>query len=496
MGDICDIIKSGFKNKGGIKMKHLRKTKIVGTIGPASENKLEELFAAGLNVTRVNYSHGSWDEQSEKTENIIRLRKELDIPVALLLDMKGPEIRTGVLETGNEKVTIEEGQEFTFVNDDIIGNNTKTSISYKELYKDVKVGGTLLVDDGALEFEITEIKGKDIVCKALNTGRLGSRKTMNVPGVKVDLPALTQKDIDDITEGIKRGFDYIAASFVRKASDVIALRNLLDSNGGERVKIISKIENQEGIDNFEEILELSDGIMVARGDMGVEIPMEQVPIVQKRFIKRCNQVGKPVITATQMLESMTSNPRPTRAEVSDVANAVYDTTGAIMLSGECAMGKYPVECVQAMSKISKAIEADTNYWKRFNKNATSADFNDIESHVAYTTCVTAQNMKAAGIVAYTHKGDSVRKLAGFGAGCPIFAITDDEKTFNQLSVSFNVVPVLVMGEKTIEDTICKGIEKIKADELVEAGDVLVISGGSKILPNASENKVFGGMVRI
>ena len=475
--------------------KVLRKTKIVGTIGPASQSEemLTKLMNAGLNVTRINFSHGGYEENGEKIETIKKVRSALNRPVALLLDTKGPEIRTGVLETGNEKVTIEE---FTFVNDDIIGNNTKTSISYKELYKDVKVGGTLLVDDGALEFEITEIKGKDIVCKALNTGRLGSRKTMNVPGVKVDLPALTQKDIDDITEGIKRGFDYIAASFVRKASDVIALRNLLDSNGGERVKIISKIENQEGIDNFEEILELSDGIMVARGDMGVEIPMEQVPIVQKRFIKRCNQVGKPVITATQMLESMTSNPRPTRAEVSDVANAVYDTTGAIMLSGECAMGKYPVECVQAMSKISKAIEADTNYWKRFNKNATSADFNDIESHVAYTTCVTAQNMKAAGIVAYTHKGDSVRKLAGFGAGCPIFAITDDEKTFNQLSVSFNVVPVLVMGEKTIEDTICKGIEKIKADELVEAGDVLVISGGSKILPNASENKVFGGMVRI
>lgn len=478
--------------------KVLRKTKIVGTIGPASQSEemLTKLMNAGLNVTRINFSHGGYEENGEKIETIKKVRSALNRPVALLLDTKGPEIRTGVLETGNEKVTIEEGQEFTFVNDDIIGNNTKTSISYKELYKDVKVGGTLLVDDGALEFEITEIKGKDIVCKALNTGRLGSRKTMNVPGVKVDLPALTQKDIEDITEGIKRGFDYIAASFVRKASDVIALRNLLDSNGGERVKIISKIENQEGIDNFEEILELSDGIMVARGDMGVEIPMEQVPIVQKRFIKRCNQVGKPVITATQMLESMTSNPRPTRAEVSDVANAVYDTTGAIMLSGECAMGKYPVECVQAMSKISKAIEADTNYWKRFNKNATSADFNDIESHVAYTTCVTAQNMKAAGIVAYTHKGDSVRKLAGFGAGCPIFAITDDEKTFNQLSVSFNVVPVLVMGEKTIEDTICKGIEKIKADELVEAGDVLVISGGSKILPNASENKVFGGMVRI
>ena len=478
--------------------KVLRKTKIVGTIGPASQSEemLTKLMNAGLNVTRINFSHGGYEENGEKIETIKKVRSALNRPVALLLDTKGPEIRTGVLETGNEKVTIEEGQEFTFVNDDIIGNNTKTSISYKELYKDVKVGGTLLVDDGALEFEITEIKGKDIVCKALNTGRLGSRKTMNVPGVKVDLPALTQKDIDDITEGIKRGFDYIAASFVRKAADVTAIRNFLNENGGERVIFLSIIEYQEGIDNFEEILELSDGIMVARGDMGVEIPMEQVPIVQKRFIKRCNQVGKPVITATQMLESMTSNPRPTRAEVSDVANAVYDTTGAIMLSGECAMGKYPVECVQAMSKISKAIEADTNYWKRFNKNATSADFNDIESHVAYTTCVTAQNMKAAGIVAYTHKGDSVRKLAGFGAGCPIFAITDDEKTFNQLSVSFNVVPVLVMGEKTIEDTLCKGIEKIKADELVEAGDVLVISGGSKILPNASENKVFGGMVRI
>lgn len=478
--------------------KVLRKTKIVGTIGPASQSEemLTKLMNAGLNVTRINFSHGGYEENGEKIETIKKVRKALKRPVALLLDTKGPEIRTGVLETGNEKVVIEEGQEFTFVNDDIIGNNTKTSISYKELYKDVSVGGTLLVDDGALEFQITEIKGKDIVCKALNTGKLGSRKTMNVPGVKVDLPALTQKDIDDITEGIKRGFDYIAASFVRKASDVMALRNLLDSNGGERVKIISKIENQEGIDNFEEILALSDGIMVARGDMGVEIPMEQVPIVQKRFIKRCNQVGKPVITATQMLESMTSNPRPTRAEVSDVANAVYDKTGAIMLSGECAMGKYPVECVQAMSRISKAIEADTNYWKRFNEKAKSHDFSDIESHVAYTTCVTAQNLNAAGIVAYTHKGDSVRKLAGFGAGCPIFAITDDEKTFNQLAVSFNVVPVLIEGEKTIEDTISKGIEKIKADQLVETGDIVVISGGSKILPNASENKVFGGMVRI
>ena len=478
--------------------KVLRKTKIVGTIGPASQSPemLEKLFNAGLNVTRINFSHGGYEENGDKIENIKNVRKSLNRPVALLLDTKGPEIRTGVLETGNEKVTIEEGQEFTFVNEDIIGNNTKTSISYKELYKDVSVGGTLLVDDGALEFEIVEIKDKDIVCKALNTGRLGSRKTMNVPGVKVDLPALTQKDIDDITEGIKRGFDYIAASFVRKAADVIALRTLLDENGGERVKIISKIENQEGIDNFEEILALSDGIMVARGDMGVEIPMEQVPIVQKRFIKRCNQVGKPVITATQMLESMTSNPRPTRAEVSDVANAVYDKTGAIMLSGECAMGKYPVECVEAMSKISKAIEAETHYWSRFNRYAKTFDFSDLESHIAYTTIATAQNMDAAGIVAYTKTGDSIRKLAGFPCQCPIFAITDDEKTFNQLALSVNVCPIFVEGASSIEETIKKGIEKIKADELLETGDIVVISGGAKILSSEEQNKTFAGMLRI
>lgn len=477
----------------------LRKTKIVGTIGPASQSEemLTKLVNAGLNVTRINFSHGGYEENGEKIETIKAVREKLNKPVALLLDTKGPEIRTGVLETGNEKVTINEGQEFTFINDDIIGNNERTSISYKELYKDVQVGSTLLVDDGAIEFEITKIDGKDIVCKALNTGRLGSRKTMNVPGVKLELPALTQKDVDDITEGIKRGFDYIAASFVRKEADVKALRNLLDTNGGERVKIISKIENQEGIDNFEEILAASDGIMVARGDMGVEIPMEQVPIVQKHFIKRCNEVGKPVITATQMLESMTQNPRPTRAEVSDVANAVYDITGAIMLSGECAMGKYPVECVEAMNKISTAIEGSINYWKRFDKKSTGKYVEkDLESAIAYSTCVTAKHIDADAIVAYTHKGDSIRKLAGLGAGCPIFAVTDDEKTYHQLSVSFNVTPVLCKGETTIEDTISKGIETLKSQGILETGDTVVLAGGAKILPTDGENKVIGGYVKI
>ncbi len=477
----------------------LRKTNIIGTIGPASES--EEMFTklveAGLNVARINFSHGGYEENAEKIATIKRVREKLNKPVALLLDTKGPEIRTGKLESGDEKVTIEEGQEFTFIHDDIIGNNTKTTITYKDLYKDVKPGAKILVDDGAIEFEVVSVEGKDIKCKALNTAKLGSRKTMNVPGLKLNLPALAPKDIEDITNGVKAGFDFIAASFVRRASDVEAIRELLNKNGGEHVKIISKIESQEGIDNFEEILELSDGIMVARGDMGVEIPMEQVPIVQKHFIKRCNQVGKPVVTATQMLESMTSSPRPTRAEVSDVANAVYDVTSCIMLSGECAMGKYPVECVKTMVKISKAIEGTVNYWKRFNKkDFKKIDSEDLERNIAYTTCVTAEQVKADAIVAYTHKGDSVRYIAGMGPGCPIFAITDNESTFYQLSVAWNVTPILVKEGKTIEDTIQKGIAELEKTSMLEKGDKIVLAGGSKILPDAAENKVIGGVARV
>lgn len=477
---------------------NLRKTKIVGTIGPASKEQsiLKELVKAGLTVARVNFSHGGYDENKEIIDNIVKVREELKRPIAMVLDTKGPEIRTGVLESGNEKIELKQGQTYTFVNEDIIGNNEKTTISYKELYKNVEVGKKLLVDDGALEFEITAIDGKDIVCKVLNNGKMGSRRTMNVPGVKLDLPALTQKDIDDITKGVKAGFDYIAASFVRKESDVKAIKDLLNSIGGNKVKIISKIENQEGIDNFEEILAVSDGIMVARGDMGVEIPMEEVPIVQKKFIKRCNEVGKPVITATQMLESMITNPRPTRAEVSDVANAVYDITGAIMLSGECAMGKYPVECVKTMSKIAKAIEESIKYWKRFNNRNFSVDPEDLEGNIAYTACATAEHLNANAIVAYTHKGDSIRRISGMGAKCPIFAVADDEKTFNQLALSWNVRPIIVSEEGTIEEKINEGIKILKAEGMLEKGDLIVLAGGSKILPRSGENKVIGGFVRV
>lgn len=479
-------------------MKSLRKTKIVGTIGPASESEevFTNLVSTGLNVARINFSHGGYEENAEKIETIKRVRKALNKPVALMLDTKGPEIRTGKLESGDEKVLIEEGQDFTFVYDDIIGDNTKTTISYKNLYQDVKPGATLLVDDGAIEFKVVEIDGKDIKCKALNSGKLGSRKTMNVPGLKLNLPALAQKDIDDITNGIKAGFDFIAASFVRRASDVQEIRELLNNNGGKHVKIISKIESQEGIDNFEDILALSDGIMVARGDMGVEIPMEQVPVVQKHFIKRCNEVGKPVVTATQMLESMTSNPRPTRAEVSDVANAVYDRTSSIMLSGECAMGKYPVVCVDTMVKISNSIQNSINYWKRFDKKNHNIDAKDIEANIAYTTCVTAKNIEADAIVAYTHTGESVRRIAGMGPACPIFAITDNEVTYYQLSIAWGVMPILIKDKETIELTIEAGLEELKNNGIIENGDTVVLAGGAKILPHVTSNKVIGGVVKI
>lgn len=479
-------------------MKDFRKTKIIGTIGPASESEemLTKLMNAGLNVCRINFSHGGYEENAEKIATIKRVRKNLNVPISMALDTKGPEIRTGKLESGDEKVTITEGQEFTFVHDDIIGNNTKATLSYKELYKDVKPGSTILVDDGAIEFIVKEVIGQDILCVAQNTGRLGSRKTMNIPDAIVELPALGEKDIKDITNGVKAGFDYIFASFVRRADDVRQIRKLLDDNGGQHIGIISKIESQEGIDKFEEILAESDGIMVARGDMGVEIPFYQVPIVQKHIIKRCNEVGKPVITATQMLESMTSNPRPTRAEVSDVANAVYDLTGCIMLSGECAMGKYPVECVTDMDKISRAIEGDLHYWKRFDARGNTFDKDDLKGNIAYTSCVTAKEVNADAIVAYTHSGETAYLLSGCRPACPIIAITDDEKTYHKLALAQNVLPVYVEGGANIDETIGKGIAMLEKEGTLEKGDKVVIAGGDKILANEKESQVLGGIMRI
>ena len=480
-------------------MKDFRKTKIIGTIGPASESEemLTKLMKAGLNVCRINFSHGGFEENAVKIQTIKNVREKLGLPIALALDTKGPEIRTGKLESGDEKVVIHEGQEFTFVKDDIIGNETKTTISYKDLYKDVKPGTTILVDDGTLEFEVKEIVGTDIVTVAKNTAKLGSRKTMNIRGVKVNLPALAQKDIDDITNGVKAGFDYIFASFVRRADDVRQIRKLLNDNGGQEIEIISKIESQEGVDNMDEIIELSDGIMVARGDMGVEIPLENVPIVQKQLIKKCNEAGKPVIVATQMLESMQSNPRPTRAETSDVANAIYDLTSCIMLSGECAMGKYPVECVEVMNKIALAIESDLNYTKRFDCTRFDHDIVEDPRHqAAYNAVETILNSNADAVACYTRSGRSAEYLSSMRTEVPVLIITDNEKTYNKMSLIQGVQVVLVDTKNAVNDMIEDGISKFESNGILEKGDKVVIAGVDSELGNTRKYAAFSGVINI
>ena len=479
-------------------MKNLRKTKIVGTIGPASEHKLEELFDAGLNVTRINYSHGSWDEQSEKTEEIIRLREEKGLPIALLLDMKGPEIRTGMLYTGkNTKIQLKDGQKFTLVNEDITGDEEKVSVTYKELYKDVEPGTKILIDDGAIELKVDEIVGKDIVCTVVHGNGLGSRKTMNLPGTVIRLPGLTEKDIADLKTACEHDYDFVAISFARNADDIKQVRKVLDENGGKDIQIITKVENVEGLSNLETIVDLADGQMIARGDMATETDYTEPPVVQKKLIKLCNKENKPAITATQMLESMTHQPLPTRAEASDVANAIYDRTSAIMLSGECAQGDYPVECVKTMVKIANRVEPEINYWKRFDQNE-NIDLSTLEENVAYATCVTAKNMKADAIVCYTHTGNSARNLAGLGAGCPILAITDNKRTFHQLGLAWNVTPIYIPAQETINKTIEAGIEKLKKQEILEQGDLVIIAGGDQIMRNvgSSVNKTIGGVLRV
>ncbi len=472
--------------------KYLRKTKIVGTIGPASEKRLEELFEAGLNVCRINYSHGSYDEQEWKTNEIIRIREEKDLPIPMILDMKGPEIRTGMLYTGkNDKIKIEDGQKFTLVNEDIVGNEEKVSVTYKELYKDVEPGTKILIDDGAIELRVDEVVGKDIVTTVVHGNPLGSRKTMNLPGTIIRLPALAEKDIADLKTACEHEYDYVAISFARNLDDIAQVRKVLDENGGKDIKIITKVENVEGLSNMEAIAEKADCQMIARGDMATETDFTEPPVVQKKFIKLCNELGRPAITATQMLESMMSNPLPTRAEASDVANAIYDRTSAVMLSGECAMGKYPLECIQAMDKIARRVEPEINYWRRFDYNSR-IKLDTLEENIAYSTCVIAKNTKADAIVCYTHTGDSARNLAGLGAGCPILAITDNKRTFRQLGLAWNVHPVYIERKGSIDEVIEEGIEKLKAQDILEAGDKIILAGGKDILKNASSSKMIGG----
>ena len=382
--------------------------------------------------------------------------------------------------------------EIILTNDDRLADGKYFSISYKELWKDVKPGSTILIDDGALVLKVEKIENEQIFCKAVNNAILKERKSINVPGAILRLPALKEKDINDLLYGIEAGFDYIAASFIRNENDIKAIRDLLKENGGERIKIIAKIENQEGIENIESIIDAADGVMVARGDLAVEIPYEEAPFYQKQMIKVAKRLGKPVIVATQMLESMSSNPNPTRAEVSDVANAVYDVTSAVMLSGETAAGKYPVECVKAMNKIARNAEQHINYAKRLRLD--EREYETLDDKIAEITVSTAHKIGADAIVTYTKTGRSVEKLAGFGAVSPILAITDDKKTYNQLSLIWNVTPLLVKSKETITKTIEEGIHIFKEKGIIENGDLLYLAGGREYLSGVKESKRIGGIV--
>ena len=475
-----------------------RKTKIICTLGPAVDDQamMEGLIKAGMNVARFNFSHGDYEEQGARIETFKNARKAVGMPVAMLLDTKGPEIRIGKFATG--EAILKEGDTFTLLNEDVDGDNTKVSVTYKNLYNEVTPGTRILINDGLIEVIVEKIDGKDVVCRVQNGGRLTNKKSINIPNSKIQLPSMTDKDKSDILFGIKNGVDYIAASFIRKAEDVINIKKVLKENGGEYIKVISKIENREGIENFDAILEASDGIMVARGDLGVEIPMEEVPIRQKEFIKKCNRAGKLVVTATQMLESMVNNPRPTRAEVSDVANAIYDQTSAIMLSAESAAGKYPIICVQTMDKIARAVEDSIKYWKRFKNREFPILEKDYEFNLNYSTCMTAMNLDTKAIFAYTNTGRTAMNLAGFMPKCPIYAITPNEEVSKQLALVCNVNPILVDKKDSIDDMIEDGVEKAKKLGILEKGELIAIAGGASILDGqrSDMNKTIGGILKV
>ena len=451
---------------------NIKKTKIVCTLGPASENEetLRELIKNGLNVCRLNFSHGSHEEHKGRMDLVKKLREELNMPTAILLDTKGPEIRTGKFDV--PEVFLEEGQTFTITMKDVMGNKERCTVSYKGLANDVKPGDTILIDDGLVGLTVKEVNNDDIVCEVQNSGIVKNHKGVNVPGVKVNLPAITEKDRSDIEFGIEQGIDFIAASFVRKVSDVLAIREILEENNAEHIKIISKIENQEGVENLDEIIEVSDGIMVARGDLGVEIPTEEIPVVQKLMIKKCNEAGKPVITATQMLDSMIRNPRPTRAEVTDVANAIYDGTDAIMLSGETAAGKYPVEAVKTMATIAKrAEETMRNRRDKINKSKNVTDA------ISYATCTTAMDLEAKAILSSTASGHTARMVSKFRPDCPIVATTSNESVRRQLALTWGVLPLMREKSANIDQVIVNSIEAAKTSNYVSKDDVVVITAG-------------------
>ena len=467
----------------------MRKTKIVCTIGPASEalDKTTGLIAAGMNVARLNFSHGDFEEHGNRIINIRKASKELGKTVAILLDTKGPEIRTGTMAAG--KVDIEKGQSINISMDETVkGTKDVFAITYPDLINDVHVGSKILLDDGLVELEVTAIlKDKnELETKALNSGVLKDKKGVNVPNVSVNLPGMTDKDASDILFGIEQGVDYIAASFIRRASDVLSIREHLDKNGGKDIQIISKIENQEGVDNLDAILQVSDGIMVARGDLGVEIPPEDVPVVQKSMIQKCNLAGKPVITATQMLDSMERNPRPTRAEASDVANAIFDGTDAIMLSGETAAGDYPVQAVQTMHNIAIKTEANLDHKAILDKRTKSSDVTMTDA-ISQSVNHTAMNLDVNAILAPTVSGHTARVISKYRPKAPIIAVTFDEKVSRRLSLVWGVSSIVGDVAYTTDKVLNVAIDRGLETNLLKNGDRVIITAGVPVGKSGTTN---------
>ena len=453
----------------------MRKTKIICTIGPASENEevLTQMCLAGMNVARLNFSHGTYPEHEKKINLIKRVRQKLNLPIPIMLDTKGPEYRIGTFANG--KVTVADGADFTFTVDDIVGDVTRVSVSYKNLHKELQPGGLVIVNNGMVKFEVKEIVGNEIHCKCLVGGELSNRKSMSFPNKVMSGPYLSEQDKADIIFGIVHGVDFVAASFVSTKQDVLDVRNLLDENGGSDIEIIAKIENQAGVDNVEEICEVCSGVMIARGDLGVEIPFVELPAVQKKLTKVCRMLGKRVITATEMLESMIQNPRPTRAEISDVANAVYDGTSCIMLSGESAAGKYPVEAVRTMAEIAEYTEHHTDYKQRFLATEYVGE-NNLDC-ISHAVCSMAIDMKAKAITVCSTSGKTAMLVSRFRTPVDIVGMTTDYKVWRRLAMSWGVTPVMA-DEFPSMDVMFYYAKKTAAEALnLQPGDNIVLTGG-------------------
>ena len=455
----------------------MKRTKIICTMGPNSDKPgmIEKLIDAGMDVARLNFSHGDHAEHKSRIDNIKAVRSKKKIPVAILLDTKGPEIRTGKLE-GGKGVELEEGNTLILTTEDIVGNSDRVSVSYKQMPQDLKKGDTVLIDDGLIELKVNKIDGTEIVCSVVNGGKLGERKGINLPNVTVNLPALTEKDKDDILFGIEQEVDYIAASFVRKADDVRQIRKFLNDNGGEHIDIIAKIESAEGVENIDDIIEAADGIMVARGDLGVEIPAYKVPRIQKTIIEKCNHRYRPVITATQMLDSMIRNPRPTRAEVTDVANAIYDGTDAIMLSGETAMGKYPVEAVNMMIQIAVETEKSLKF-ETYRNVEVVRGASGVSSAVGHAAVDMVEYIKASCIVTPTMSGKTARLISNLRPSVPIYAVTPHEWAKRKMQLYWGVKSVTGYMEDSTENIISHALYMVVREKLVKKGDMVIFTAG-------------------